>query len=624
MDPVVTVIVPVHNTLRYLERCFGSVEAQTIGRRKLEVIAVDDGSSDGSGDWLDAWARERDHVQVIHQEPSGGAGKPRNVGIERARGSYLFFLDSDDYLGADALQRLVAMADREQSDVVYGRIVGLDRDAPVDFRTTAPDVSLYDSPVYWALAAYKLWRRSLIEEHSLRFVEHRLLGEDVPFAVPALLNAKKISVVADYDCYYLEGRGDGTNASRQDVDWVDQLEYVAGTLRTVAELVPAGRERDKLMERHFHGEILSMFGEPYLARDEAGRRDMAAAAKVLLDEWTTEPIMAALPPRLRLRVHCLRHGLVDELTEIVRADTGNTLGPAHQDGERVYAAYPYFRDSERAIPDSAYDITSRVRLVQRVDSYAWDGPVLRITGSALLSELDPAGRTVGVLLRRQGYTYWVPADTADDGTYTLRLDIGRAADGEPLPEGIWSMRIVVTCGELSKEAWLARPSDRLYDVSPEPRIIDRGTTGPCAAGLFHSAAHQHLNLDIGDTRRLLATTARGTLTRTRLGRVEATARATVPGWPAERGETRLLLVSGHTTLTAPTTTEVDTNGRISARATADGVTPGTWELQLRLHTGTFTRDVPVIEPSGEPLRLTVPVPLVRQVRRKAARLVRGR
>ncbi|MFE3687181.1 hypothetical protein ACFXPM_28630, partial [Streptomyces sp. NPDC059095] len=61
-----------------------------------------------------------------------------------------------------------------------------------------------------------------------------------------------------------------------------------------------------------------------------------------------------------------------------------------------------------------------------------------------------------------------------------------------------------------------------------------------------------------------------------------------------------------------------------ARATADGVTPGTWELQLRLHTGTFTRDVPVIEPSGEPLRLTVPVPLVRQVRRKAARLVRGR
>ncbi|MFE4860376.1 glycosyltransferase family 2 protein [Streptomyces sp. NPDC056670] len=623
MDPVVTVIVPVHNTLRYLERCFGSVDAQTIGQRRLEVIAVDDGSSDGSGDWLDAWARERDNVQVLHQEPSGGAGKPRNVGIERARGTYLFFLDSDDYLGTDALRRMVAMADEAGSDIVYGRIVGVGRDAPVDLRTTSAEVDLYDSPVYWTLAPYKLWRRALIEEHGLRFAEHRLLNEDVAFAVPAVLRAQKISVVADHDCYYLEGRGDGTNASRQDVDWADQLAFVGGILRTVGELVPAGRERDKLMERHFHGEILGMFGEPYLARDAAGRAEMAAAAKVLLDEWTTDRIMAALPPRLRLRAHCLRHGLVDELTEIVRADTGTTPGPAHLDGERVYAAYPYFRDAERAIPDSAYDLTSRVRLVQRVDSYAWEGPVLRLAGSARLSEIDPAGHGVGVLLRRQGYTYWVPAETADDGTYTLRVDIGRAADGEPLPEGLWTMRIVVTAGGIAKEAWLARPADRAYDVSPEPRVVDRGAAGPCAAGLFHSAAHQHLNLDIGDTRRLLAVSARGTVTRGHFGRVEATARVTVPGWPAGPGEARLLLVREDRTLTAPTTTEVDANGRIAARAVAEGVEPGTWELQLRLVAGEFSRDVPVIEASGEPLRLTVPVPLVRQVRRRAARMVRG-
>ncbi|MFI6682299.1 glycosyltransferase family 2 protein [Streptomyces sp. NPDC050485] len=624
MDPVVTVIVPVHNTLRYLERCFGSVDAQTIGQRKLEVIAVNDGSTDASGDWLDAWARGRDNVQVVHQEASGGAGKPRNVGIERARGTYLFFLDSDDYLGPDALKRLVRMADQEQSDVVYGRIVGIDRAAPVDFRTTSPEVSLFDSPVYWTLAAYKLWRRSLIEDHGLRFVEHRLLGEDVPFAVPALLRAKKISVVADHDCYFLEGRGDGTNASRQDVDWVDQLAYVGGILRTVGELVPAGRERDKLMERHFHGEILGMFAEPYLARDETGRKEMAAAARVLLDEWTTDRIMEALPPRLRLRVHCLRQGLVDELTEIVRADTENALGPAHLDGDRAYAAYPYFRDEERAIPDSCYDITSRIRLVQQVDSYEWDGPVLRLAGSARLSELDPANRQVGALLRRQGYTYWVPAEAADDGTYTLCVDIGRAADGGPLPDGVWTMRIAVTSGELSKEAWLARPAGSRYDVSPEPRIVDRGEAGPGAAALFHSAAHQHLNLDIGDTRRLLATSARGTATRTRFGRVEATARVTVPGWLPDRGEVRLLLVSGGQALTAPTTAEVDAHGRVSARATANGVAPGTWELQLRLVAGGFSRDMPVTDASGAPLRLTVPVPLARQVRRKAGQVLRGR
>ncbi|MER0445580.1 glycosyltransferase family A protein [Streptomyces sp. Edi4] len=623
MDPVVTVIVPVHNTLRYLERCLGSVDAQTIGRRRLEVIVVDDGSRDGSGAWLDDWARDRGNARVIHQEASGGAGKPRNVGIGLARGTYLFFLDSDDHLGPDALRRMVAMADREKSDVVYGRIVGVGRGAPVDLRTTSPEVSLYDSPVYWTLAPYKLWRRSLIEEHGLRFAEHRLLNEDVAFAVPAVLRAKKISVVADHDCYFLEGRGDGTNASRQDVDWADQLAFVGGILRTVADLVPAGPERDKLMERHFHGEVLSMFAEPYLARDAEDREAIAAAARVLLDEWSTDRITRALPPRLRLRAHCLRAGLLDELAEIIRADTGATLPPAHLEGDRAYAAYPYFRDERGAIPDSCYDLTSRVRLVQRVDSYAWQGPVLRLSGTARLSEIDDEGRRVGVLLRRQGYTYWVPADIAEDGTYTLFIDIGRAADGEPLPEGTWSMRIVASAGELRREAWLARPEDSRYDAPPGPRLVDRGRAGPVAAAVFHSAAHQHLNLDIGDTRVLLPTTARGAVTRTRLGRVEATARVTVTGWRPGLGEARLLLVSGRRTLTAPTSTEVGADGRVSAVARADGVDPGTWELRLRLIAGGFRRDLVVSDASGAPVRLSVPVPLVRQVRRRAASVLRG-
>lgn len=121
----ISVIVPVHNTERYLERCFGSVAGQSLPQDLIEVIAVDDGSSDGSGAWLDAWARTHDNVRVIHQPPSGGAGRPRNVGIEQAKGDFLFFLDSDDYLGVEAMERLLRMADEQDSDIVYGRIVGI-------------------------------------------------------------------------------------------------------------------------------------------------------------------------------------------------------------------------------------------------------------------------------------------------------------------------------------------------------------------------------------------------------------------------------------------------------------------------------------------------------------------
>ncbi|MEF3113368.1 glycosyltransferase family 2 protein [Streptomyces chrestomyceticus] len=355
-DPAVSVVVPVHNTRRYLEQCLGSVFAQSLGPDAVELIAVDDGSDDGSGAWLDEQARTHPNLTVLHQPPSGGAGRPRNVGMDRARGRYLFFLDSDDHLGTEALERLTAMADTHGSDLVYGRIVGTGgRPAPVDLRTTSPRVTPWDSPVYWTLAAYKLFRRSYVQERGLRFVEGRLLAEDLPFGIGALLGADTVSVLGDYDCYYLQGRDDDSNASRQDLDWPEHLGYIATVLAQVAELVPPGPERDTLMVRHFHGEILAQFAAPYLARDTEGRHAMAKAARPLVESYLTGRVLAALPPRLRLRAHCLREGMVDELSEIIGADTGREPGPpvAGEDG-REYAAYPYFRDPERGIPDDCY------------------------------------------------------------------------------------------------------------------------------------------------------------------------------------------------------------------------------------------------------------------------------
>src|SRR5688572_27634185 len=122
--PTVSVVVPVWNVVPWLDQCLASVEQQTLGTRDLELIAVDDGSTDGSGDMLDAFARDRPWVTVVHQANSGGPGAPRNVGMDLARGRYLFFLDADDYLGDEALERLVAMAERNQSDIVLGRVVG--------------------------------------------------------------------------------------------------------------------------------------------------------------------------------------------------------------------------------------------------------------------------------------------------------------------------------------------------------------------------------------------------------------------------------------------------------------------------------------------------------------------
>ncbi|MFD0528612.1 glycosyltransferase family 2 protein [Kitasatospora arboriphila] len=120
--PKVSVVIPVYNAVDHLDECLGSILDQTLGRDLLEVVAVDDGSTDGSGGALDRWAAEHPQVTVVHQPNSGAPGGPRNRAIALARGEFLFFADPDDHLGPDALRRMVDAAERDGSDVVLGRI----------------------------------------------------------------------------------------------------------------------------------------------------------------------------------------------------------------------------------------------------------------------------------------------------------------------------------------------------------------------------------------------------------------------------------------------------------------------------------------------------------------------
>lgn len=102
---MISVIVPVYNTREYLERCVDSLLKQTYP--ELEIILVDDGSTDGSGELCDRFAAESRQVRVFHKE-NGGSSSARNLGIENAAGDYIGFVDSDDYVDADMYERLYA------------------------------------------------------------------------------------------------------------------------------------------------------------------------------------------------------------------------------------------------------------------------------------------------------------------------------------------------------------------------------------------------------------------------------------------------------------------------------------------------------------------------------------
>ena len=97
-NPLITVIVPVYNILEYLPRCVHSITGQTY--RNLEILLVDDGSTDGTGELCDRLGEEDPRIRVFHKE-NGGSSTARNLALQHAKGEYVGFVDSDDYIEPD-------------------------------------------------------------------------------------------------------------------------------------------------------------------------------------------------------------------------------------------------------------------------------------------------------------------------------------------------------------------------------------------------------------------------------------------------------------------------------------------------------------------------------------------
>ncbi len=114
-QPLISVIVPVYNILEYLPRCVASITRQTW--QNLELLLVDDGSTDGTGTLCDELAAEDSRIRVFHKE-NGGSSSARNLGIDKAAGDYLGFVDSDDYIEPDMYQRLLAAALKYDAPIV--------------------------------------------------------------------------------------------------------------------------------------------------------------------------------------------------------------------------------------------------------------------------------------------------------------------------------------------------------------------------------------------------------------------------------------------------------------------------------------------------------------------------
>jgi poly(ribitol-phosphate) beta-N-acetylglucosaminyltransferase len=315
-EPKVSVIVPVYNPGDHIDDCIRSLLGQSMPAGDLELIFVDDGSTDGTPRRLDDLAAAHPHVRVEHIPNSGWPGRPRNVGIGMARGDYLYFVDNDDWLGEEAAARLHRTAVEDEADIVIGKVVGHGgRYVPRGLFKANVHGRAFDSPDLLALLTpHKLFRRAFLERHGIRFPEGRRRLEDHPFVVDAYFRAERISVLADYPCYHWALRDEDVNASAKPFEAEGYYDNVREVLDLVEERTEPGPFREALMQHWYRGKMLGRVGSArFLGRDAGYRRELLDAIRELTNERFDERFDARLPFHLRIRAQLVRADRLDAL-----------------------------------------------------------------------------------------------------------------------------------------------------------------------------------------------------------------------------------------------------------------------------------------------------------------------
>lgn len=204
-----SIIVPVYNVEEYLQACLDSILANDC--TDCEILLVDDGSTDNVSPRLcdENAARHPGLIRVIHQENKGPGGA-RNTGLEAARGDYVFFVDSDDTIAPNALERLSQEIDRTHADIYTFHMASHDGTGPKTtmkvsicegsvIRLEEHPEALLSIPAIWA----RIWRRDLFTSMQIRFPDRVWIGEDLRTTAKLLASASSIAMLSDTLYFYL-------------------------------------------------------------------------------------------------------------------------------------------------------------------------------------------------------------------------------------------------------------------------------------------------------------------------------------------------------------------------------------------------------------------------------------
>ncbi len=485
--PRVSVIVAVYNPGEYLDGLVVSLLDQSLTPGEFEVIFVDDGSTDGSGRRVDDLAATHAHMQTIHIPNSGWPGRPRNLGIDAARGRYVYFVDHDDWLAPEALERLADRADRNEADVVIGKEVahGGFGVPLVAFARSVDDEPFPSDAAMALLTPHKLFRRSMLIDHAIRFPEGKRRLEDHQFVIQAYFAARRISILADYPCYHWIERREKANATHLRIDPVGYYANMRQILDIVDAHTEPGDERDRLYAHWFRGKTLHKLRGPgwfVPAAVSRHRRLLFDEVRSITADRFGPAVDRHVQLRYRLTARAVRAGSLELVAAHARFTQGVVLGCEVASVEPA----PWRLDLELNVALRGSD-GSVLRFERHGDRMIWAAPAELVSPDLFgPDDLDagdePRATTLSVMAQHRGsrvvYHREFPFPI-DDAASTIRvagpmrvsLDLATLAAGGPLPNGTWDLFVRVECG-----GW--RGSRRLPGGGPLPESTKELSTRP--------------------------------------------------------------------------------------------------------------------------------------------------
>ena len=205
---IVSIIIPVYNAQQYIAKCIDSVISQSY--INWELILVDDGCTDKSGEICDKYAQKDKRIKVFHKK-NGGVSSARNTGISEAVGEWLYFIDSDDFIDSDTLSKSIKKINVEIPDLI---VHGLVNDYIYNGKSCSLSYKTIEDNDYKAIIEFtdkygllkgpvcKLFRHSIVKENKLFFDESICYGEDTKFTFEYLQKCESIAFVPEHFYHY--------------------------------------------------------------------------------------------------------------------------------------------------------------------------------------------------------------------------------------------------------------------------------------------------------------------------------------------------------------------------------------------------------------------------------------